>query len=100
MRETDLMIVTHVHHCQTPFPRRRQTPLPRRRLLWSTHHNSLTAAILGEPANPLMMGSGQLDPNPGLDPGLVYDARGDDYLSFLCAMNFTEKQIQTIIRSR
>ncbi|MQM06575.1 hypothetical protein Taro_039402 [Colocasia esculenta] len=50
-------------------------------------------------ANPLTMGSGQLNPNPALDPGLVYDAGVDDYLSFLCAMNFTKKQIRTIIRS-
>ncbi|XP_065880983.1 subtilisin-like protease SBT3 [Euphorbia lathyris] len=51
------------------------------------------------PATPLDMGSGQINPNKALDPGLIYDANLKDYVNLLCASNFTQKQIQTITKS-
>ncbi|OMO70705.1 hypothetical protein COLO4_28540 [Corchorus olitorius] len=49
----------------------------------------------GGPATPFDYGAGHVDPVAALDPGLVYDATVDDYLGFLCALNFTPEQIKS-----
>ncbi|XP_038704110.1 subtilisin-like protease SBT3 [Tripterygium wilfordii] len=50
-------------------------------------------------ATPIDMGSGQVNPNKALDPGLIYDLNANEYVNLLCGLNFTEQQIQAITKS-
>ncbi|GAV79362.1 Peptidase_S8 domain-containing protein/Inhibitor_I9 domain-containing protein [Cephalotus follicularis] len=52
-----------------------------------------------QPASPISLGAGHINPNKALDPGLIYDATRNDYVNLLCALNFTTKQMQTITKS-
>lgn len=52
-----------------------------------------------QPATPLAMGSGHVNPNKALDPGLIYDVDIQDYVNVLCALNYTKKHIKVITKS-
>ncbi|XP_058076316.1 subtilisin-like protease SBT1.5, partial [Magnolia sinica] len=44
------------------------------------------------------LGSGHVDPEKAIDPGLVYDLTVEDYLHFLCDSNYTRRNIRSITR--
>lgn len=48
-------------------------------------------------STPFEYGAGQVNPVKALDPGLVYDLDSSDYLSFLCAINYTTAEISILI---
>ncbi|XVF67569.1 hypothetical protein PTKIN_Ptkin10aG0131400 [Pterospermum kingtungense] len=50
----------------------------------------------GVPGTPLDFGAGHINPNKALDPGLVYDIEIQDYIDYLCGLNYTRRQIRTI----
>nr|DAD21367.1 TPA_asm: hypothetical protein HUJ06_022830 [Nelumbo nucifera] len=52
----------------------------------------------GRASTPFDHGAGHVDPVSALDPGLVYDITVDDYLDFLCALQYTSLQINSIAR--
>ncbi|KAL2531673.1 Subtilisin-like protease SBT1.6 [Abeliophyllum distichum] len=52
----------------------------------------------GKPATPYDFGAGHLNLDLAMDPGLVYDLTNDDYVSFLCAIEYGPKTIQVITR--
>uniref|UniRef100_A0ACD5YU83 Uncharacterized protein n=1 Tax=Avena sativa TaxID=4498 RepID=A0ACD5YU83_AVESA len=47
----------------------------------------------GKASTPFARGAGHVDPNRAVDPGLVYDAGMEDYISFLCALGYTAEQL-------
>ncbi|XP_020110279.1 subtilisin-like protease SBT5.3 [Ananas comosus] len=46
-------------------------------------------------ATPFSYGSGHVQPNRAMDPGLVYDLGANDYLNFLCSLGYNSTQIAT-----
>ncbi|KAJ6847474.1 putative subtilisin-like protease SBT1.4 [Iris pallida] len=52
----------------------------------------------GGESTPFVRGSGHVDPNRALDPGLVYDLQPDDYIAFLCSLGYGPQQIGVIAR--
>ncbi|GLJ59029.1 hypothetical protein SUGI_1489020 [Cryptomeria japonica] len=55
-------------------------------------------SVTMEAANPFAMGSGHVDPRSAMDPGLVYDMAPQDYIDFLCSLNYTKKQIALLTK--
>ncbi|CAA0834498.1 Subtilisin-like protease SBT1.7 [Striga hermonthica] len=60
--------------------------------------NPMIDASTGKKSTPFDHGAGHVNPIPALDPGLVYNITPDDYLNFLCALNYTPQQIQIITK--
>ncbi|GFZ19585.1 subtilase family protein [Actinidia rufa] len=58
----------------------------------------LTDMATGQSGTPLDFGAGHVNPNKALNPGLVYDMEVQDYINFLCGMNYTMQQIKIISR--
>ncbi|KAJ6885835.1 hypothetical protein NC651_026483 [Populus alba x Populus x berolinensis] len=48
-------------------------------------------------ATPFNYGSGHLQPNRAMDPGLVYDLTTKDYLNFLCSIGYNATQMSIFI---
>ena len=47
-----------------------------------------------ERATPFDYGSGHIQPNRAMDPGLVYDLTINDYLNYLCARGYNETMLK------
>ncbi|KAG6397941.1 hypothetical protein SASPL_139391 [Salvia splendens] len=54
---------------------------------------NLSDLATGSESNAYIHGSGHVDPNRSLDPGLVYDLETLDYLGFLCTIGYDSKRI-------
>ncbi|MED6170641.1 hypothetical protein PIB30_033012 [Stylosanthes scabra] len=66
-----------------------------------THDNNrsqLHDAALGSFSNPWAHGSGHVNPQKALSPGLVYDASTSDYVKFLCSLDYSQEQLQILIK--
>ncbi|CAA0836660.1 Subtilisin-like protease SBT1.7 [Striga hermonthica] len=63
-----------------------------------TSGNPMIDEFTGNASTPLDYGAGYVNPVRALDPGLVYDLTTEDYLNFLCALNYTPHYIQLVAR--
>lgn len=45
-------------------------------------------------------GSGHVNPSKANDPGLIYDIQPDDYIPYLCGLNYTDQQVGIIVQRR
>lgn len=52
----------------------------------------------GKQSTAFIHGAGHVDPNRALNPGLVYDLNGDDYVAFLCSIGYDSEIISIFIR--
>ncbi|KAJ4964041.1 hypothetical protein NE237_023980 [Protea cynaroides] len=59
----------------------------------------MTDESTGKPSTPYDFGSGHLNLDQAMDPGLVYDITNDDYVSFLCSVGYGQKTIQVITKT-
>ncbi|KAF6168066.1 hypothetical protein GIB67_011451, partial [Kingdonia uniflora] len=62
-------------------------------------NNLILDVEISRPVSGLDMEAGQIDPNKALNPGLIYDADVQNYVNYICSLNFTRKQFLTIARS-
>ncbi|PHT98283.1 hypothetical protein BC332_32803 [Capsicum chinense] len=51
-----------------------------------------------QPADLLTLGSGHVNPSRANDPGLVYDIQPEDYIPYLCGLNYTDDQVSAIVK--
>ncbi|KAK0580462.1 hypothetical protein LWI29_002223 [Acer saccharum] len=45
------------------------------------------------PTTPFAYGSGHVDPETASDPGLIYDISTNDYLNYLCSLNYSSTEM-------
>lgn len=50
------------------------------------------------PADVFATGAGHVNPSKANDPGLVYDIETNDYIPYLCGLNYTDKQVGLILQ--
>ncbi|XP_049400013.1 subtilisin-like protease [Solanum stenotomum] len=53
-----------------------------------------------EPADLLAIGSGHVNPSRANDPGLIYDIQPEDYIPYLCGLNYTDDQVSVIVKKK
>ncbi|KAM3267160.1 subtilisin-like protease 4 [Capsicum chacoense] len=50
------------------------------------------------PADLFTIGSGHVNPSKANDPGLVYDIQPQDYVHYVCGLNYTDQQVTAVVK--
>ncbi|CAA7406463.1 unnamed protein product [Spirodela intermedia] len=58
----------------------------------------LTDANGGTTAGYFATGAGQVDPPRTDDPGLIYDLKANDYITYMCSIRYTDVQVTAVSR--
>ena len=53
-----------------------------------------------KPADLFATGAGHVNPSKANDPGLVYDIETNDYVAYLCGLNYTDRQVGIILQQK
>ncbi|CDP04727.1 unnamed protein product [Coffea canephora] len=64
------------------------------------HDGSLILDERMLPADLFAIGAGHVNPARAADPGLVYDIHPDNYVQYLCGLNYTDDHIMFITQAR
>ncbi|KAI3922348.1 hypothetical protein MKX01_006037 [Papaver californicum] len=81
------------------------SPAAIRSALMTTSYNTYKSGqpildiATGNASTPFDHGAGHVDPIAALEPGLIYDLKTEDYLHFLCALDYTPAQIRSLAKS-
>ncbi|XP_055821399.1 subtilisin-like protease [Solanum dulcamara] len=65
--------------------------------------NLANSPILDErllPADIYAIGAGHVNPSRANDPGLVYDTPFEDYVPYLCGLNYTDRQVGNLLQRK
>ncbi|KAL3371854.1 hypothetical protein AABB24_008406 [Solanum stoloniferum] len=67
---------------------------------YSTYKNGKTIedVATGMSSTPFDYGAGHVNPTAAVNPGLVYDLTVDDYINFLCALDYSPSMIKVIAK--
>ncbi|XP_072963192.1 subtilisin-like protease [Typha angustifolia] len=68
-----------------------------------------TASLTGNDGNPIVdetltpahlfaIGAGHVNPSKANNPGLIYDIKAEDYLRYLCGLDYTDKEVSAVAR--
>ncbi|KAF3670353.1 putative subtilisin-like protease-like [Capsicum annuum] len=52
------------------------------------------------PANIFAIGAGHINPLRASDPGLIYDTPFDDYVPYLCGLNYTNREVGKLLQRK
>ncbi|XP_004246133.1 subtilisin-like protease 3 [Solanum lycopersicum] len=52
------------------------------------------------PADVFATGAGHVNPSKANDPGLIYDIEPSDYISYLCGLNYTNRQLLSLCSAK
>jgi subtilisin family serine protease len=69
-----------------------------------------TADVVNHAGNPIAdetlsqasifaIGAGHVNPSKANDPGLVYDIKPEDYIGYLCGLNYTDRQVGLVTQT-
>ncbi|PKI73648.1 hypothetical protein CRG98_005889 [Punica granatum] len=94
----DFSLLLCTHLMPVGFLRYHQLGLHRGHHVLDNTRRPITDGKDSSVADPWTLGSGHVDPQEALSPGLVYNLTRDDYMAFICGLNYTIEQVQLVVR--